>query len=222
MLEPDVTLTDFALAALCSGLAVSLLRRTDGDPGVRRAFAALFAALALASLLGGVWHGFLSAPGSPQAPVVWTTTMLALGAAASALWMISARLASSPFWRRILPVVALAQFVAFAAIVLFRTQSYSIVGLTMLPPVAVLISQLIARYRRSGASRLMLAAAGFLLVVGANVLQRLHVSLPAAGLSANALYHVLQATAFVMVFVAIPAMRPGEDAPADARSGRPR
>jgi hypothetical protein len=222
MLEPDVTLTDFALAALCSGLAVSLLRRAGGDRGVRRAFAALFAALALASLLAGVWHGFLSAPGSRQAPAVWTATMLALGAGASALWMIAARLASSPLWRGVLSFVALAQFVGFAAIVLFRTQSYSVVGPAMLPPVAVLILQLVAGYRRSGASRLLLAVAGLLLVVAASVLQRLQVSLPAAGLSANGLYHVLQGGAFVMVFLAIPAMRPGKGTPAEAGSGRPR
>ena len=222
MLEPDVTLTDFALAALCAGLAVSLLRRRGGDPGVRRAFAALFAALALASLLGGLWHGFLSAPGSPEAPAVWTATMLALGAGASALWMVAGRLASSPLRRGVLSFVALAQFVGFAAIVLFRTQSYSVVGPTMLPPVAVLILQLVAGYRRSHASRLLLAVAGLLLVVAASVLQRLHVSLPAAGLSANALYHLLQGSAFVMVFLAIPAMRPGRGPLAEAGAGRPR
>ena len=213
MLEPDVTLTDFALAALCSGLTVSLVRQGDGGPGVRRAFAALFAAIALASLLGGIWHGVLAATGSPQAPFVWTTTMLALGTAASALWMIAAHLASSPVWRGILPFVAFAQFLALAAVVFFRTQSYSVVGLTVLPPLVVVIAQVLASYRGSGSSRLLVAAAGLLLVVAANVLQRLHVSLPAAGLSANALYHVLQDTAFLTVFFAIPALRPGGAAP---------
>ena len=222
MLEPDVTLTDFALAALCSGLAVVLVRRGDGDPGLRRAFAALFAAIALASLLGGIWHGFLAAPGSPQAPFVWTTTMLALGAAASALWMIAALLASSRLWRGILPVVALVQFLAFAAVVLFRTQSYSVVGPAMLPPLVVVIAQALARYRGSGSARLLVAAAGLLLVVVANVLQRLHVSMPAAGLSANALYHVLQGVAFLMVFSAIPALRSGGNPAPEAESLPPR
>jgi hypothetical protein len=222
MLEPDVTLTDFALAALCTGLVVSLLRRTDGDRGVRQAFAALFAALALASLLGGIWHGFLSTAGSRQVPIVWTMTMLALSAAASALWMISASLVPHGRWHRILSLLAVAQFLAFTAIVLFRTQSFGIVGLAMLPPIAVLIALLVVRYREARSSRLLLAIVGLVLVVVANVLQRLHVSLPAAGLSANGLYHVLQAAALLLVFFAIPAMRSGRQAGAhpDPESAR--
>jgi hypothetical protein len=217
MLEPDVTLTDFALAALCTGLALSLLRGTDAERDVRQAFAALFAALALASLLGGVWHGFVSGSGSREMPIIWTMTMLALGAAASALWMISASLVAPPGWRRGLSLVGVAQFLAFTAIVLFRTQSFGIVGLAMLPPLAVLITLVTARYRKSGSSRLLLAIAGLLLVVVANVLQRLHLALPAAGLSANALYHVLQAAAFLMVFFSIPALKSGRQAAAPAQ-----
>lgn len=211
MLEPDVALTDFLLAALCSGLAASLLRRHNGDPRLRRAFAALFAALALASLLGGVWHGFFSGSGAPEITIVWTMTMLALGAVASTLWVISARLAPSPRWRRWLAVFAFAQFVSFAAVVLFGTQSYGIVGPAMLPPLAVLIALLLLDYRRSGSSGLLLGIAGLLLVVAANVLQRLGVSLPALGLSANGFYHLLQAAAFVLVFSAIPSLESGEE-----------
>jgi hypothetical protein len=154
-------------------------------------------------------------------PIVWTMTMLALGAAASALWMISACLAPSPVWRRVLSFVAVAQFAIFAAIVLFRTQSYGVVAPAMLPSLALLIAMVVASYRRSGSSRLLVAVAGLLLVLAANVLQRLHVALPAAGLSANALYHVLQAAAFLMVFFAIPAMRSGEDATTGRESGLP-
>ena len=216
MLEPDVTLTDFALAALCTGLAVSLLRRTDGERDVRQAFAALFAALALASLLGGLWHGFFSAPDSRQMPIVWTMTMLALGAAASALWRISASLVAPSGWRRGLSLVAVAQFLAFTAVVLFRTQSFGIVGLAMLPPLAVLITLVVARFRQSGSPRLLLAISGLVLVVVANVLQQLHVALPAAGLSANGLYHVLQAAAFLLVYLSIPALRSGRQAAAPA------
>jgi hypothetical protein len=187
MLEPDVALTDFMLAVLCGGFAASLVGRSDGEPVVRRTFAALFATLALASILGGAWHAFFSERSARQLPMVWTLTMLSLGAAASWLWIISSRLASSPFWRRWLALIGIAQFVPFAAVVLFRTQSYAVVGLAMLPPVAVLTTVLARSYLRSRSSRLLLAISGLLLVVGANILQQLHVSLPAAGLSANAL-----------------------------------
>jgi hypothetical protein len=207
MNEPDVTLTDFALAALCFGLAASLLRRSDGDPAVRRPFAALFIALGLAAFLGGAWHGFVSAPAGNRFPGVWTLTMLALGAAASALWMISARLARDPLWGRVLTFIAFAQFVVYAAVVLFRSQSFGVAGLAMLPPVVMLAAILFARYRRTGSGRLLAGLAGLMLVLAANVLQRLHVAFPAIGLSANGLYHILQACAFLLVFLAVPALR---------------
>jgi hypothetical protein len=46
MVEPDVALTDFAFAVRFSGLALSFVRRADGDNGVPRASALLLAALA--------------------------------------------------------------------------------------------------------------------------------------------------------------------------------
>lgn len=147
--------------------------------------------------------------------------MLALGAAASALWMILACLVSSPVWRRVLSFVAIAQFLVFAAIVLFRTQSFGVVGPAMLPPLALLITLVVVRYRRSGSPRLLVAAAGLLLVLAANVIQGLQLALPAAGLSANGLYHVLQAVAFLMVYFAIPVMGSGEDATTGAGPGPP-
>ena len=54
MLEPDVTITDFILAVQCLCFAVLIYRKSDNIPWLL-----LFGSLGIASLIGGVVHGFL-------------------------------------------------------------------------------------------------------------------------------------------------------------------
>ena len=76
MTEPDVALTDFALAIECALLAYLLLRRGRGR--LRGWFATFFGAVSAASVLGGTSHGFFASPEVPGHTLVWTATMLRL------------------------------------------------------------------------------------------------------------------------------------------------
>lgn len=207
MLQPDVALTDFFLAVLCGCLAALVLRGTVGDQGVRRGFATLYAALGASALLGGIWHGVFSDAESAAGDALWILTMLTLGLASWALWGIASRLAPSGAWRRGLAAIGPVQFVAHAAAVLFVTRSFAVSGAMMLLPVGVLAGMLALSYRRSRSSRLLAGLAGLVLVVVAGALQQAGVAVPSLGLSANALYHVLQSIAVLLVFVSVPDLR---------------
>ena len=90
MTEPDVTLTDYALAVECA-LFVYILtvwRRPASPVGLW--FALLFASLGLASLFGGTVHGFFLDEATVGYQVLWPATMLAIGGAAFAGWLAGA------------------------------------------------------------------------------------------------------------------------------------
>ena len=90
LIEPDVALTDFGLAAECALFAGWLFRRgLTGNP-LRRWFVVLFVALGLGALLGGITHGFLPDAGSDVARAVWAATLMAIGLAAFASWAVGA------------------------------------------------------------------------------------------------------------------------------------
>ena len=76
MLEPDVTLTDFALAIECAVFAGLCARRPRTL--LRDAFVAVFALSALASGAAGVVHGYLPGPTGAGHLLLWTITMLAI------------------------------------------------------------------------------------------------------------------------------------------------
>ena len=83
--EPDVALTDFGLALLAAILAVALVRGGGGSTVLRRRFVAFFAAVAVASLAGGLDHGFFRQPPGAAHDVLWATALIAIGASALAL-----------------------------------------------------------------------------------------------------------------------------------------
>jgi len=98
MLEPDVAPTDFLLAVQCAAFSVHLFHKRDGELLVRRLYAALFGALGVSSLLGGLWHGVFSGRETALGQWVWLCVMAALALGAALLWLISAVQFSSAKW----------------------------------------------------------------------------------------------------------------------------
>jgi len=80
--EPMTLVTDYALGTLAELCALLLLKhnRTLRQRSVRLWACALFAT-ALASYLGGTYHGFQRMLSAPVASVLWTATTLAMGVA---------------------------------------------------------------------------------------------------------------------------------------------
>lgn len=192
MTEPDTTLTDIALAGLCVGFALAL-----PTAGVAGLYGGLFAALGLASAFGALWHGWWAGARAGIGGGLWLAVMLAVGVANLFLWLIAARLAALGG----LAWIGWAQLALYALFALFVTRSFLLPSGFSLPPTLVLLGLYLARLDQPGF--VAGAAALTLALIGAG-LQAARIGLPALRLGHNALYHVVQAAAFTLLFLARP------------------
>jgi hypothetical protein len=78
--EPMTMLTDYALAGATGWMAWLLFRAREGQ-AARRYWALAFTALAIASALGGSYHGFARALGETIQHLLWKSTVLTIGIA---------------------------------------------------------------------------------------------------------------------------------------------
>ncbi|EPX78311.1 DUF6962 family protein [Salipiger mucosus] len=202
ILEADVTLTDLALAAECAAFAVILLRRGGT---VSRLCALVFVALGASSLLGALWHGMFSAGDTAAGRYVWFGTMACLALAATATLHLAAALVPDGPWPRRIRTWAKVQLVGQLVVSAGVTDAFA-VGALGLVPASVLLAVICARvYARSGNCRALCGAGGLVLAVLAGLVIVADISVP-PNLSAIALYHLVQAVAFWMVFLSVPAL----------------
>jgi len=191
MREADVTLTDFGLAALCFGFAAVLV----GGDGIGGLFAGLYLALGVAALLGALSHGWMWDRSRGSGKALWLVTMLVIGGANLFLWLIAARIFALPApWGAAL---AFGQFAVYAALALFVTRSFLLSSGFSLPPTLALLAGFVATGGWLGALGVVLA------LVGAG---QQAAKIPGLGLTHNALYHVIQAVAFGLVFLGVPGL----------------
>jgi len=200
--EADVTLTDLALAVLCFGLAVTLMLRG----GVAVEFALLFGALGLASLLGGLWHGWFSEADSAVSTNLWLATLLSIGLANTMLWLISGRVLASGDYLGVFRWIAALQLIAFVYAAVFVTRDFLLPSAASVPPTLVLLLAFALALAAQGPGGLWYGVAGILVAILGAVLQQTQIGLPALRLSHNGVYHVLQALAFLLLFFSVPAV----------------
>jgi hypothetical protein len=201
LIEPDVALTDFGLAAECALFAGWLYWRGLTGNSLRRWFVVLFVALGLGALLGGITHGFLPDAGSDAARIVWNATLIAIGVAACASWAVGAHvLFAEPMARWFLTAAALL-FALNVAVVLYVSQSFLVAIAFYAPAIVFALIAFVLAYRASGAAVLLSAIAGIVLSLIAAVIQQTHTGIVALGLSHNALYHLVQAAGLLLIFL---------------------
>ncbi len=190
MREADVTLTDFGLALMCLGFAAVLI----GDGSVATLFAGLYAALGIAAFLGALSHGWFWDRTVGIGRANWLATMLAIGAANLFLWLISARIFGLPApWGT---AVAFGQFALYASLAVLVTRSFLLASGFSLPPTLALLAAFLWTGNWLGAAGLAVALAGAVQQAA---------EIRGLGLTHNTLYHVIQALAFLLVFLAVPA-----------------
>ena len=197
--EPDVTLTDYGLALECALLAF-LLHRTQNPGRLRKWFVVFFSALSLASLTGGTTHGFLHDQSTIAHAVMWDGTLIAIGIAALSAWMIGARIVPGEKLRVWAPRLALALFAIYCAVVLLVRNSFLVAMIHYLPAVVFLLVALLWRYLRNGDRHVLAGLAGLLLTFVAAVIQQAGVGIHPSAFNHNALYHLIQAVAFLLLF----------------------
>jgi len=201
MTEPDVALTDYGLTVLCAVLAHFVYRR--GAPGnvFRDWFTVFFLATGAAALFGGTVHGFFVEEGSLGHAILWRATMVAIGLATLAGWAIAARLLLSDRLSRWVSLLAGVQVALYTLLVLFLVQDFTIAIFEYLPAALFLLAGLIKSYWTDRVRALAVAAAGMVLTLLAAVVQQAGVALHPVYFNHNALYHLIQAAALVMIFV---------------------
>lgn len=198
MTEPAVTLTDYGLTLLCWFFAWRARSAVRGE--LRPWAIGLFAGSGAAALLGGTVHGFFGDAASLGHRILWPATILSLGATGLAAWGLGARVGGVSAAGRGLTRLAAVAFVVWGALVLAVNQAFVMAIVFYLPAVVYLTVRFALVYRRRPSRSRLEALIGFGLTYAAAAIQLLQIPLHPVWFDHNALYHVVQAVAFVLLF----------------------
>ena len=211
MLEPDVTLTDYVLAMECAVFAIVLFSRLRAAIGgrVTTFFAALFAALSAASTLGGTYHGFYSETQSTLGDALWLGTLLSIGTVSFFNWLVAAEIQLHAPGRRLVLWIAALQLLAFSIFVIFVSRDFLIASVNTVPPMILLLVGYVRVLLRGVRGRARLGVLGLLVALSGAVLQQMKIGIHPDYFNHNAVYHVIQFTAFALIFASIAGLEGG-------------
>jgi hypothetical protein len=202
MTEPDVTLTDYGLFVECAIFAWLIARRARDPGGLRSWVIVFFASTALAALFGGTVHGFFVEDANGVGAALWKLSMLAIGATALAGFALGARLLFSGDGADRLISIASALAFVYAAVILFVSDAFWVAVVGYLPAAVFLFAAFVRAALRGRAQRARLGAWGLALSFVAAAIQHLRIAMHPVYLTHNALYHLVQAVALALVFIA--------------------
>ncbi|MGH7530375.1 MAG: DUF6962 family protein [Gemmatimonadales bacterium] len=189
--DPDVVFTDLALAVLAAVFAWRLRRAAPAEPRP----ALLMAGLASAAFFGAVFHG------GGAARTVWLAVALSIVVVTAMLLSIALSLRARVLSPRAQRGVVAGYAVVFAAAVVFVDDSFRTIvrfyGPAVLVAFVVAALEALRRHSRPWA----LIAAGLGLSIVAAVLQRAAVGLHPTYFDHNAVYHVVQAAALIVLYL---------------------
>jgi hypothetical protein len=199
--DPDVVLTDLGLAIL----AVYLGRRLWTMPGqgtLPRTGAVLLGGLASAALWGAIFHAFFPANTATLAGfVAWIPVVLSITVAAAAMLELALRILMPRLAPRVRRFLVATYAASFLAVVLLVDESFTSIVRFYMP---ALILLLIAAGRQATRNRSVgwaLIAIGLTISVGAALLQQAEVSIHPVYFDHNAVYHVVQGLALVVLYL---------------------
>lgn len=198
--EADVALTDVALAVLGGIFARRFGRGSTASP-VHRYGQAMLAGLSAAALLGAVFHAFFPLKTATVAGrLLWAGVATSIALTAAAMLLLAAHLLRPgpvPPARR---TAVLAYVVTFIIYATNGDQSYSRIVLFYAPVLVALIAASARTAVVLRARAWWIAVAGLCLSVVAAVVQQARVILHPQWFDHNALYHLIQALALVLIW----------------------
>ena len=202
--EPDVSLTDFGLALEAAIFAALVARQVTPRPRLRNWAVAFFGSASVASLAGAIDHGFLRRVGRETAhDILWTATLLAIGASSLALVGIGAELGLRRDTARRITAIAAVATAAYAVVVLAVWRDFLVAILAYAPAALFLLGVLVRRYAALRDRASLLGISAVLLAFAAAVVQRLEFGIHTRYMGHNALYHLIQAVSFALLFAAM-------------------
>ena len=198
--EPDVSLTDLGLAVECVWFVILLVRHSAHSKSMLDWFVAFFAATGLAAFIGALAHGLVTDVQSALYKGLWLGRFASIGLAAIASWAIGARLILSDATARAIIVCAFVAFVIYMVIVLKISQSFAVAIIYYLPSAVFLFIAFTVAYVRSRERFFAVGTAGTLMTFLASLVQQTQIGFPY--FDHNAFYHLIQAAALLLIFLA--------------------
>jgi hypothetical protein len=197
--DPDVVFTDLGLAMLGGWCAWRLARHSQaGELG--RTAAVLMAGLASAAFWGAIFHAFFPAnTATLPGRIAWIPVALSIVVAAASLLALGLRVLASGLNRLVRHWVVGLYAVAFAAMSLVDDSFAGIVRFYVPALLLSLVGATVQAVRSAGGW--VLIALGLAASAGAAALQQAGVALHPVYFDHNAVYHVVQALALVLLYL---------------------
>jgi len=202
MTQITVSLTDYGLTAECAFFAYILARKPKADPSISPVFVLFFCGIALAAAAGGTVHGFFQNESSLGYRILWPFTLVVMGITALAGVHIGTAL---QFTRSVATYVnwaAIAVFAVYVLVVIFIRSDFLVAILDYLPSLIFIGVAFLFAHRRHRKSEFLIGFLGVCTMLLAAAAQQAKIGINPRFFDHNALYHLLQAVALFMVFLA--------------------
>jgi hypothetical protein len=197
--DPDVVFTDLGLAILGAWFAWQLAApERRGTLGLAPAL--LMAGLASAAFWGAVFHAFFPRGTETWSGfIAWIPVSLSIVLAAAALLELALRVLAPGLGDQARRLVVAAYAAVFAAVVLLVDESFGSIVRFYAPALLIFLVGAVARATRDPGGWVSIAL-GLALSAGAALLQQLEIAPHPVYFDHNALYHLVQAVALVLLY----------------------
>jgi hypothetical protein len=198
--DPDVVYTDLGLALLGGFLAWRLWRH--GDRGyLTKAGVIIMAALASAALFGAIFHAFFPANTTSRAGFfAWIPVSLSITVVSTTLLSVGLRVLLPRLSSGVRRPLVTAYAVVFAVVVLLIDESYGTIVRFYAPTLVLFLVAAVREALRGAGKGWWLLSLSFTLSIIAATLQQARIALHETYFDHNALYHVVQAVALIVLF----------------------
>lgn len=200
MTELVVTLTDYFLSLLCTGFALCLYRCSEKKSKMLMLWLIFFISAALESLLGGTVHGFFLDSNTLMYQILWTSTLLTIGATAFCCWVIGGiSIGGNKMFVQWIMIASII-FIIYAVTVILYNQNFIIAIINYVPAIIFLLIAMIIRFLKTKSIYCIWVILGIVISLIAAIIQQTGVSLHPIYFNHNSIYHLLQAIGFWFAF----------------------
>jgi hypothetical protein len=199
MTQPDVSLTDYGLAVECACLTWCVSQMRPAHPQLECPFVVFFCSVAIAAAAGGTVHGFFLDETSIGHRILWPLTLIMMGVTAVSGVYIGCGLLCSASSAMSIERVALAVFAGYALIVFFVRRDFLIAILGYLPALAFMGVGFLSAYLKGMGHGFLLGSLGVCTMFLSAATQQAKLGISERYFGYNAVYHLLQAVALLLV-----------------------
>jgi hypothetical protein len=181
---------------------VLLYNAAQGQGMLLAWFLVSFLSIAFSATLGAILHGFLPDTERRIHKLVWRTIMASVGVTAVAAWVLGSLMLFGPAVTRYIGSAAVLFFVVYLVAIFSHHPAFSLAIGFYLPALVFLLIAFAVSWLRTGNLLISGGAAGMVLSLIAAWVQYRRIGLHSRWFNHNALYHLLQAIALVLVYLA--------------------